>query len=99
MLENSPPDSRPIARTHRSRVSNGSKLLVNIDGRTGWARRCRDVIQAHVSDLGGADNTSEAERSIVRRCAALTVELERMESVFAEAGEATEFQLDLYQRT
>jgi hypothetical protein len=59
----------------------------------------RDLINAHLSDLGGADNVSEAEKSIVRRVATLTVELERMESVFAEAGEAQPDQLDLYQRT
>jgi hypothetical protein len=53
----------------------------------------------HLSDLGGADNVSEAEHSIVRRCATLTVELERMEAVFATVGEATPDQLDLYQRT
>ena len=27
----------------------------------------RDVMAAHLSDLGGVDNISEAERSIVRR--------------------------------
>jgi hypothetical protein len=42
---------------------------------------------------------SEAERSIVRRVATLTVELERMEAAFAVAGEAQPDQLDLYQRT
>jgi hypothetical protein len=42
---------------------------------------------------------SEAERSIVRRAATLTVELERLEAVFAVAGEAQPDQLDLYQRT
>src|SRR4051794_18888292 len=72
MLENSPTDSQPVARTHRSRVTNGKKFLANVDGRSVWARRARDIVQAHVSDLGGADNTSEAERSIVRRAAAIT---------------------------
>jgi hypothetical protein len=52
-----------------------------------------------MADLGGEDNVSEAERSIVRRIATLTVELERLESVFAVAGEAKPDQLDLYQRT
>jgi uncharacterized tellurite resistance protein B-like protein len=49
--------------------------------------------------LGGDDAVSEAERSIVRRVATLTVELERLELVFALAGEAKPEQIDLYQRT
>jgi hypothetical protein len=56
------------------------------------------VIAAHIADLGGTDNTSAAERSIVRRCAVLTTELERLEAKFATAGEASEYDLDLYQR-
>ena len=53
----------------------------------------------HISDLGGDDNISEAERSIVRRIAVMTVELETLEASFANAGQATERGLDLYQRT
>jgi len=102
MLENSPSD-RPtvghLKNPQRSRITNGSALLPGVDGRSAWIRRCKDVIAAHLSDLGGADSVSEAEHSIVRRCATLTVELERLEAVFATAGEATADQLDLYQRT
>jgi len=83
--------------TSRSRITNGA--LIDGDGRSAWARRMRDLIALHLSDLGGEDNVSEAEKSIVRRVATLTVELERMESAFAEAGEALPEQLDLYQRT
>ena len=83
----------------RSRVTNGSRLLEGIDGRSTWVRRLRDLIALHLSDLGGEDAVSEAERSIVRRVATLTVELERMEAGFAVAGEALPEQIDLYQRT
>jgi hypothetical protein len=82
----------------RSRISNGSALLTGVDGRSTWVRRLRDLIALHLSDLGGEAETSEAERSIIRRIATLTVELERMEAVFAVAGEAQPAQLDLYQR-
>jgi hypothetical protein len=93
-----PADSQPVVRTNgRSRVTNGNVLLPGIDGRSVWARRCRDVIDLHLSDLGGADNLSEAEKSIVRRCAALTVELEHLEFLFATNGEAAPEQLMLYQ--
>jgi hypothetical protein len=86
-------------RYGRSRVSNGSVLLPGIDQRSTWVRRCKDIIASHLSDLGGADNTSAAERSIVRRAAVLTTELERLEARFALAGEADSDDLDLYQRT
>jgi hypothetical protein len=82
----------------RSRISNGPARLTDVDGRSGWARRLRDLIGLHLSDLGGEDMASEAERSIVRRVATLTVELERMETIFALAGEAQPEQLELYQR-
>jgi hypothetical protein len=59
----------------------------------------RDLMGLHLSDLGGENAVSEAERSIIRRVATLSVELERMEAGFAVAGEAQPDQLDLYQRT
>jgi hypothetical protein len=68
-----------------------------VDGRSAWVRRCRDLIELHLNDLGGADRVSEAEHSIVRRIAVLTVELERLEATFATDG-ATPAALDLYNR-
>jgi hypothetical protein len=100
--KNSPPGRPAIAPRkdpQRSRITNGSALLPGIDGRSPWVRRCKDVIAAHLSDLGGIENTSAAERSIVRRAAVLTTELERLEARFATAGEASADDLDLYQRT
>jgi hypothetical protein len=102
MAENTPSDRRGNARrppATRSRISNGSAVLPGVDGRSTWVRRLRDLIALHLSDLGGEDAVSEAERSIIRRAATLTVELERMESIFALAGEAKPDQIDLYQRT
>ena len=94
-----PLDRLPVAdpkRCGRSRVTNGSVLLPGIDGRSVWVRRCKDLIDIHLADLPDA---SAAERSIIRRAAVLTTELERLEQKFALAGEATPFDLDLYQRT
>jgi hypothetical protein len=82
----------------RSRVTNGSALLLGVDGRSAWIRRCKDIIREHIADLGGEDNTTAAERSIVRRASVMTVELERLEARFAVAGEASERDLDLYIR-
>ena len=92
-----PGNNREISgekRSGRSRITNRSKLLPGIDGRSPWVRRCKDIIAAHLSDLGGADNTSAAERSTIRRAAVLTTELERFEVKFASAGEASTEDLD-----
>lgn len=97
-----PSDSAEVAAaksTARSRVSNGSAILPGVDGRSVWARRFRDLMELHVSDKGGPDAVSEAERSIIRRAAALEVELERLEAKFATSGEAAAADLDLYGRT
>jgi hypothetical protein len=80
----------------RSRITNGA-VLPDVDGRSSWVRRLRDLISLHMSDLGGEDNVSEAKKSIVRRVATLTVELERLEAAFATA-DAQPPDLDLYQR-
>ena len=37
----------------KSGITNGTRLLPGIDGRSPWVRRCKDIIAAHVSDLGG----------------------------------------------
>jgi len=87
-----------VPSRQRSRITNGSALLPNTDGRSAWVRRCKDVIAEHLADMGGSDNTSAAERSIVRRAAVLTTELEMLEARFAQAGEATAADLDLYIR-
>ena len=95
-----PDTSSTVANTHRSAVTNGRLLPQGVDGRSIWARRFRDVFELHIVDLGGAENVTEAEKSILRRAAALTAELERMEVQFAKAdGIADANTLDLYRRT
>jgi hypothetical protein len=87
---------RPLDQ--RSAVTNGRRLFVDGgDGRGPWARRMRDVIELHISDLGGIEAASEAEKSIIRRAATLTIELERLEAKFS-AGKAFDTDLDMYQR-
>jgi hypothetical protein len=86
--------------TARSRVTNGRELLPNIDGRSLWLRRYRDLLALHLSDLGGSEAVSSAELAILRRAACLMVELERIEVLLASDDPriSREHTLDVYQR-
>ena len=66
--------------TLRSRVTNGSQLLANVDGRTADARRYRDLCMSLADDLGGASDLMEAQRALVRQAAAMIVQSERLQS-------------------
>lgn len=83
---------RPAA--HRSRVSNGSKLLPLSDGRSATVRRFRDLYQDICADLGGQDRLSEAQRQLARRARLLSAESERLEAMAAR-GEAG-FDIEIY---
>src|ERR1700730_8291499 len=70
------------SRSHRSSVSNGTRLFAlsgEIDGRTSTARRFRDIIETVTSDLGGKDLLSEAQRQLIRRASALSIMCESVE--------------------
>ena len=92
--------AKALAPTQRSRVTNGKLFAATIrDGRSGWSRRLQDLLSLHVADLGGEDVVSDAERSIIRRIATITVELEWIEQSFALSKQGpTLEQLDLYFR-
>jgi hypothetical protein len=68
----------------RSAVTSGRKLLIGSDPNSAWSRRYHDLVTRHVADLGGRDMLSEAQLSLVRRAAALAVELESMEARMSE---------------
>lgn len=84
----------------RSALTNGSRLvLADIDERSPWCRRLRDLLRAYAADLGGDDHLSEGQRAIIKRAAMLTLQLEMLESRFVEnEGAATVKQLAEYQR-
>ena len=89
----------PSLASVRSAVSNGTTIIPDLDHRSSWARRLRDLIHDHVADLGGEDAISSAERVLVRRAAMLTLQLELQEAAWAQGGgEASPKQLDAYQR-
>src|SRR5262249_12391023 len=91
-------DSATLA-TRRTRVATGSQLWAGVDGRSLWARRAGELLAAHISDLGGEGNISEAERVLAKRVAVLVTELERRESAFAQAGQVDDEALAIYQTT
>jgi hypothetical protein len=90
-------DRVPVER-RKSRHKVGTILLSGVDGRSAWVRRAKDVLSELVSDMGGIDGTSAAERHIARRATTMIVELERLEQRFAQAGEASAADLDTYAR-
>jgi hypothetical protein len=60
----------------RSRVSNRTRLLEGVDGRSALARRYRDICQAYETDAGGV--IPEADRDLIRQAASLTLRAEQM---------------------
>jgi hypothetical protein len=79
------PRRRP-RHTH-NRVTNGSDILPGIDGRSGIARRYRDIVDAILVDQGGADRCSESRLQLIRRFAASAVLAEQMEARLANGDQ------------
>jgi hypothetical protein len=100
MSNKSTPATIAKSSSTRSRVTNGSDLFAgDVDHRTAYARRAKDLMALHVSDAGGDNYISEATRSIIRRAVTLTIEIERLESAWAGQGGCSDVsQLDLHQR-
>ncbi len=94
--------TKPLRLPHarfRSAITSGRDILQDIDGRSAQARRFRDLFASYAGDLGGEEvGLSEGQLALVRRTAALTVELERLESQFAQNDGASRVQLESYQR-
>ena len=71
-------DFTVVSKTNRSAVSNRSRLLDGVDGRTATARRFRDICRAYEVELGGP--VSEVERDLIRQAAGLTLRSEQMQA-------------------
>jgi hypothetical protein len=61
----------------RSRVTNGSKMLPGVDGRSAAARRFRDLV-GRLRDLGGTLTT--AEDALIRLAALVTLRAEQLQA-------------------
>ncbi len=73
----------PRPRGTRSRITNLSKMLPDVDGRSTIARRYRDIFIAIVADQGGIDQCSESRLQLIRRFSAAAVLAETMEAKLA----------------
>ena len=69
-------EGRPLKL--RSRVTNGSKMIAGVDGRSASSRRYRDLAMSFGDDLGGAAVLTEAQRALVFQAAALVVQSEAL---------------------
>jgi hypothetical protein len=90
------PSRKGLKKYGKSRVGNGNALLPGIDGRSVWVRRLKDVITEYSRDV---DDASAAQRAMIFRAAAATVELERLEARFAAADKTDPAEVDVYVRS
>jgi hypothetical protein len=91
---NSVSDRVPVerrSRKQRSRMTNGTALLPDVDGRSAIVRRFKDITSAILADQGGAEQCSESRLQLVRRFAAAAVLAEQLESRLAN-GEQIDIQ-------
>jgi hypothetical protein len=76
-----------VRPTNRSAISNRSRLLPGIDGRSATARRFRDICISYETEIGG--NVTEVERDLVRQAAGLTLRAEQLQAAIVR-GEAVD---------
>jgi hypothetical protein len=82
------PQNVRVTYSKRTKPYSGTRppsgnLFVCGDGRTVWARRFKDLVEGMVTDAGVFEALSELKLGLIRRCAALCAECERMESELA----------------
>jgi hypothetical protein len=70
--------SRVAVSKGKSAITNRSRLLEGVDGRSAPARRFRDICQSYAAQIGG--DASEFEHDAIRQLAALRLHAERLQS-------------------
>src|SRR5690348_12784194 len=66
----------------RSAISNGKHVLADVDHRGPEMRRLKDLLADHVSDLGGPDQITHAEKLLASRASMIAVLCEMSERTF-----------------
>jgi hypothetical protein len=69
-----------ISRANRSQITNGSRLLGNVDGRSAAARRFRDVVRSLEAEF---EVITAGDRALIRSAAQLILEAEMLQSARA----------------
>ena len=89
-------------RPHRSRITNGTRLLPTVHPQSVWGRLMRDTLDSLVVHLGGDGHVTETQRMACRRIAVLETELVHMEDAIGrlrcEGSAPPPDMLDLYAR-
>jgi hypothetical protein len=67
----------------RSAITSGTCTLPEVDHRSAWMRRLRDLAADITRDLGGDEAVTAAERMLVRRGSMLCLQLELREQSWA----------------
>ncbi len=83
------------AKRPRSAITSGRSLFIDGDPRSAWSRRFSDLVVNHIRDLNVGDLLSEAQVSLIKRCASIECELERLDAMLSR-GKAID--LDAYAR-
>lgn len=76
MMQRVRPTVNGISNTNRSRVSNGTKLLAGVDGRSPLARRFRDLIL----DYEAAFEIASEFKALIRQAAFLVIKTEDLQA-------------------
>lgn len=69
--------------TSRSKISNRTRLLSNVDGRSREARRFRDLVASFASEIGS--DLGEVEMGLVRQAAGLALRAEQLQEAIVRA--------------
>ncbi len=65
---------------YRAKASNDPCLFLReVDGRSIFARRFRDLVRSFLEDLGGVENVSTGEVQLIRRASAISCLCETLE--------------------
>jgi hypothetical protein len=59
----------------------------SVDGRSAEARRFKDLVSSFAASLGGEGALTEAERTLIRNAASLTVQCERLQAAHVAGHE------------
>lgn len=81
----------PRRKQDRSAVTNGSKLLRGVDGRSPEARRFRDILESLRAEFKA--DLSEGDLALCRQAAGLTVKAEAIQATIVQGGDVDTSQL------